>query len=151
LGSATYYAPDGVIEALDTYVEEHKNEASVWMQHYPFVSEADTKNSRWWLDQNDVGKCIMPTDAGSSAYYNGGANVTYDTAEGIALAEKKREALATIINKTKNPVHFSGHVHKYDEQTYQGIKDYSVAQPGNAYVVLCKEGVGVVEVQRVTF
>lgn len=150
-GSATYYAPDGVIEALDTYVEEHKNEASVWMQHYPFVSEADTKNSRWWLDQNDVGKCIMPTDAGSSAYYNGGANVTYDTAEGIALAEKKREALATIINKTKNPVHFSGHVHKYDEQTYQGIKDYSVAQPGNAYVVLCKEGVGVVEVQRVTF
>ena len=150
-GSATYYAPDGVIEALDSYVEEHKNEASVWMQHYPFVSEADTKNSRWWLDQNDVGKCIMPTDASSSAYYNNGTNVTYDTAEGIALAEKKREALATIINKTKNPVHFSGHVHKYDEQTYQGIKDYSVAQPGNAYVVLCKEGVGVVEVQRVNF
>ena len=150
-GGATYYAPDGVIEALDTYVEEHKNEASVWMQHYPFVSEADTKNSRWWLDQTDVGRCIMPTDAGSSAYYNNGTNVTYDTAEGIALAEKKREALSTIINKTKNPVHFSGHVHKYDEQTYQGIKDYSVAQPGNAYVVLCKEGVGVVEVQRVNF
>lgn len=151
LGSATYYAADGVVDALDTYVDSHKDEPSVWMQHYPFVSEADTKNSRWWLDQNDVGKCIMPTDAGSSAYYNNGTNVTYDTAEGIALAEKKREALATIINKTKNPVHFSGHVHKYDEQTYKGIKDYSVAQPGNAYVVLCKEGVGVVEVQRVTF
>lgn len=146
-----YYAPDGVIEALDAYVNEHKNEASVWMQHYPFVSEADTKNSRWWLDQTDVGRCIMPTDANSSAYYNNGINVKYDTAEGIALAEKKREALATIINKTKNPVHFSGHVHKYDEQTYKGIKDYSVAQPGNAYVVLCKEGVGVVEVQRVNF
>ena len=146
-----YYAPDGVVDALETYVNNHKDEPSVWMQHYPFVSEADTKNSRWWLDQNDVGKCIMPTDAGSSAYYNNGTNVTYDTAEGIALAEKKREALATIINKTKNPVHFSGHVHKYDEQTYKGIKDYSVAQPGNAYVVLCKEGVGVVEVQRVNF
>ena len=151
LNSATYYAPDGVIEALNTYVDAHKDEASVWMQHYPFVSEADTKNSRWWLDQNDVGRCIMPTDASSSAYYNGGTNVTYDTEEGIALAKTKRDALATLINKTKNPVHFSGHVHKYDEQTYQGIKDYSVAQPGNAFVVLCKEGVGVIEVQRVTF
>lgn len=151
LGSATYYAPDGVIEALDAYVDEHKDEASVWMQHYPFVSEADTKNARWWLDQNDVGRCIMPTDASSSAYYNNGTNVTYDSEEGIALAKAKRDALATIINKTKNPVHFSGHVHKYDEQTYQGIKDYSVAQPGNAFVVLCKEGVGVIEVQRVTF
>jgi len=150
-GSATYYAADGVIEALDAYVNEHKNEASVWMQHYPFVSEADTKNSRWWLDQTDVGRCIMPTDAASSAYYNNGTNVKYDTAEGIALAKKKRDALASIINKTKNPVHFSGHVHKYDEQTYQGIKDYSVAQPGNAYVVLCKGGEGVIEVQRVTF
>ena len=146
-----YYAPDGVIEALDTYVNEHKDEASVWMQHYPFVSEADTKNARWWLDQNDVGRCIMPTDANNSAYYNNGTNVKYDTAEGIALANKKRDALATIINKTKNPVHFSGHVHKYDEQTYQGIKDYSVAQPGNAFVVLCKEGEGAIEVLRVTF
>ena len=151
ISNAKYYAPDGVIEALDAYVNEHKDEASIWMQHYPFVSEADTKNSRWWLDQNDVGRCIMPTDASSSAYYNGGTNVTYDTEDGIALAKTKRDALATIINKTKNPVHFSGHVHKYDEQTYQGIKDYSVAQPGNAFVVLCKEGVGVVEVQRVTF
>ena len=151
LSSTKYYAPDGVIEALDTYVNEHKDEPSVWMQHYPFVSEADTKNARWWLDQNDVGKCIMPSDANSSSYYNNGANVTYNSDEGIALAKKKRDALATIINKTKNPVHFSGHVHKYDEQTYQGIKDYSVAQPGNAFVVLCKEGVGVVEVQRVTF
>ncbi|MBR6628997.1 MAG: metallophosphoesterase [Bacteroidaceae bacterium] len=151
LGSATYYAPDGVIKALDTYVDAHKDEASVWMQHYPFVSEADTKNARWWLDQNDVGKCIMPSNANSSAYYNNGTNVKYDSQEGIALAKKKRDALATIINKTKNPVHFSGHVHKYDEQTYQGIKDYSVAQPGNAFVVLCKEGVGVIEVQRVTF
>ena len=151
LGNATYYAPDGVIEALDTYVDAHKDEASVWMQHYPFVSEADTKNARWWLDQNDVGKCIMPSNANSSAYYNNGTNVKYDSQEGIALAKKKRDALATIINKTKNPVHFSGHVHKYDEQTYQGIKDYSVAQPGNAFVVLCKEGVGVIEVKRVTF
>ncbi len=151
VSSATYYAPDGVIEALNNYVDAHKDEASVWMQHYPFVSEADTKNSRWWLDQNDVGRCIMPADASSSAYYNNGTNVTYDSEEGIALAKAKRDALATIINKTKNPVHFSGHVHKYDEQTYQGIKDYSVAQPGNAFVVLCKEGVGVIEVQRVTF
>ncbi len=151
ISNAKYYAPDGVIEALDAYVNEHKDEASIWMQHYPFVSEADTKNSRWWLDQNDVGKCIMPSDANSSAYYNNATDVKYDSEEGIALAKKKRDALATIINKTKNPVHFSGHVHKYDEQTYQGIKDYSVAQPGNAFVVLCKEGVGVVEVQRVTF
>lgn len=151
LGSAKYYAPDGVIDALDAYVENHKDEPSVWMQHYPFVSELDTKNERWWLDQTDVGRCIMPSDASSSAYYNNGTNVKYDTDEGRALAEKKRAALASIINKTKNPVHFSGHVHKYDEQSYKGIKDYSVAQPGNAYVVLCKGGVGVVDVQRVTF
>jgi hypothetical protein len=149
--SAKYYAPDGVIAALDAYVDAHSAEPAVWLQHFPFVSEADSKNARWWLDQNDVGKCVMPNDASSSAYYNGGTNVKYDSAEGIALANKKREALAAIINKTQNPIHFSGHVHKYDEHTYQGFKDYSVAQPGNAYVVLCKEGVGVIEVQRVTF
>ena len=151
ISSTTYYAPDGVIDALNTYVDKHKTEPSVWMQHYPFISEADTKSDRWWLDQNDVGKCIMPSNASSSEYYNNGTNVKYNTAEGTALANKKRNALATIINKTKNPVHFSGHVHKYDEQTYQGIKDYSVAQPGNAFVVLCKEGEGVIEVQRVNF
>jgi hypothetical protein len=146
-----YYAPDGVIEALDTYVEEHKNEASVWMQHYPFVYGSDC--DRWWVDQNDVGRFIKPTDAANSAYYTSDKSFT----EGNPDVATKKNKLAEIINKTKSNtetgshVHFSGHVHSSSTQTYSGITDYTIGQPGKAYVVLCKEGVGVLEVQEVTF
>ncbi|MBO7267603.1 MAG: metallophosphoesterase [Bacteroidaceae bacterium] len=149
--SATYYAADGVIDALSTYVDNHKNEPSVWMQHYPFVYGSDC--DRWWVDQNDVGRFIMPTDASSSAYYTSEKPYT----EGNPDVATKKNKLAEIINKTKSNtetgshVHFSGHVHSSSTQTYSGITDYTIGQPGKAYVVLCKEGVGVLEVQEVTF
>ena len=77
------------------------------------------------------------------------------------MATKKKKALADVIVKTKNPVHFSGHSHKNETFAYTAsdnttsFTDYTI-QPftegsNNAYIVLCKEGVGVVEVQRVTF
>ena len=149
--SATYYAPDGVINALNTYVESHKNEPSVWMQHYPFVYGSDC--DRWWVDQNDVGRFIMPKNASSSAYYTSDKSFT----EGNPDVATKKNKLAEIINKTKSNtetgshVHFSGHVHSSSTQTYSGITDYTIGQPGKAYVVLCKEGVGVLDVQEVTF
>ncbi len=151
LSSATYYAADGVIGALDAYVNNHKDEPSIWMQHYPFVYGSDC--DRWWVDQNDVGRFIMPTDASSSAYYTSSKPYT----EGNPDVATKKNKLAEIINKTKSNtetgshVHFSGHVHSSSTQTYNGITDYTIGQPGKAYVVLCKEGVGVLEVQEVTF
>lgn len=149
--SATYYAADGVIDALNTYVDNHKNEPSVWMQHYPFVYGSDC--DRWWVDQNDVGRFIMPKNASSSAYYTSDKSFT----EGNPDVATKKNKLAEIINKTKSNtetsshVHFSGHVHSSSTQTYNGITDYTIGQPGKAYVVLCKEGVGVIDVQEVTF
>lgn len=90
------------------------------------------------VGQNDVGRYIDPSN--TTAY---------------TTAEQKKAKLASIINRTKNPVHFSGHVHDYGESTYAGIKDYSVAAPGKhkgaAFLVLVKEGVGVVEVKQVSF
>lgn len=146
-----YYAADGVVDALETYVNNHKDEPSVWMQHYPFVYGSDC--DRWWVDQNDVGRFIMPTDASSSAYYTSDKSYT----EGNPDVATKKNKLAEIINKTKSNtetgshVHFSGHVHSSKTETYNGITDYTIGQPGKAYVVLCKEGVGVLEVQEVTF
>lgn len=122
--SATYYAADGVVDALDTYVDSHKDEPSVWMQHYPFVYGSDC--DRWWVDQNDVGRFIMPTDASSSAYYTSDKPFT----EGNPDVATKKNKLAEIINKTKSNtetsshVHFSGHVHSSSTQTYNGITDY---------------------------
>lgn len=131
------YAPDGVVDALDGFVtDEIAMQPSVWMQHYPFVFGSDC--DRWWLDQNENGKYLEPSD-----------ETVYTT------AAQKKDKLASIINRTKNPVHFSGHVHEYGEATYAGITDYSVAAPGRvagaAFLVLMKEGVGVMEVKKVSF
>lgn len=132
----TYYSPDDIIASLTDFVEDNKDTPSVWMQHYPFLYGSDC--DRWWLDQNDVGRYIAPSN--TTAY---------------TTADQKKAKLASIINRTKNPVHFSGHVHDYGENTYAGIKDYSVAAPGKhkgaAFLVLVKEGVGVVEVKQVSF
>lgn len=165
--STTTYAADGTINALNSYVEAHADEASVWVSHYPFYSQANDYNdaaARWWLDQNNAAAdrdpvCLWPVDAASSEFYNGGTPVTYTSEEGKALAEKKKKALADIIVKTKNPRHFSGHSHKDDGQDVTAtngtkFRDHTIeAAYANrkALVVLCKEGVGVVEVQRVNF
>lgn len=132
--SATYYAPDGVITALENFVNSHSAEPSVWMQHYPLVAGSD--NDRWWLDQNDTGMSIAPSN--STSY---------------ATAKAKRDKLTEIIKKTTNPVHFSGHTHWYAENTYNGVKDYTVTSTFNdncgAYIVLLNKNSGVVEVKNV--
>lgn len=162
-GSATYHPADGTINALNSYVEQHASEASVWVSHYPFYSEANADNdasARWWLDQTDVARTIKPSNAASSPYYNGDEDIpSYKTDEGRALAEKKKRALADIIVKTKNPRHFSGHSHKddgIDVTATNGTKfrDHTIEAAftqRRALVVLCKENVGVIEVQRVNF
>lgn len=159
--AATYYSAKGTIDALNTFVGSHTAEPSIWLSHYPFVSEADqgeNKSERWWLDQNYVSspKSVLPS--GTSQYYTSAA---YTTAEGKAVADLKKKTLADIIVKTKNPVHFSGHSHRNDIIDYTAsdnktsFTDYTIKPftegSDNAYIVLCKEGVGVVEVQRVTF
>lgn len=153
LTSATYYAADGVISALETYVTANASKPSVWMQHYPFVYGSDC--DRWWLDQNDTGMFIAPTDAESSAYYT--STAAYNAEGGNPDAAAKKDKLAEIIKLTKSNtetgehLHFSGHVHSNATNTYNGVTDMTIGQPGKTYVLLCKEGVGVVEIQEVSF
>lgn len=132
--SATYYAPDGVIEALETFVDSHGTEPSVWMQHYPLIAGSD--NDRWWLAQNDTGLSIAPSNS-----------TLYST------AKEKRDKLTEIIKKSNNPVHFSGHTHWYAVNVYNGVKDYTVNSTFNencaAYLVLLSKTRGVVEVKKV--
>ena len=155
--SATYYAPDGIISALDDFVESHRTEASVWMQHYPFVAGSDC--NRWWLDQNDKGFYIPAS--GTSDYGCCDSNIPQND---NTYALKKKNPLVDIMAKTKNAVHFSGHVHTYAVNTFtntlgtgSSIVDYTVSangntsQSNNAYVVLMKRGVGVVEVKQTQF
>lgn len=151
--SATYYAPDGVINALSAFVNDHADEPSVWMQHYPFVWGSDC--DRWWLDQNDYGLYIKTTD---SSEYGTDADLGKwtDDATAQSYAKKKKDTLSEIIKRTKNAVHFSGHVHSYGDHTYNGLRDYTVAATGRndgglagAYIVLMKGNKGVVEVQRI--
>lgn len=154
--SPTYYAPDGIITALNTFVESHATEPSVWMQHYPFVAGSDC--NRWWLDQNDYGLYIPAS--GTSEYGCCDSNIPQND---NAYALKKKNPLVDIMAKTKNAVHFSGHVHTYAVNTFTNtstgscIVDYTVSangntsQSNNAYVVLMKRGVGVVEVKQTQF
>ena len=151
-GTTTYYAPDGVIDSLESFVKEHADEPSVWVQHYPFVAGSDC--NRWWLDQNDYGLYIATTD--ESEYGTSDEDVEiYTESSAIAIATKKKDKLAEIINLTTNPVHFSGHTHVYATNTYQGITDYTVAatgyEAGAAYIALMKGNKGVVEVKKAYF
>lgn len=136
ISAAKFYAPDGVIDALNAYVSsaEHAGKAAVWMQHYPFNYGDDC--DRWWLNQNGSGNSL--DSEVTSAY---------------TTAAQKKDKLVEIISKTKNPVHFSGHVHSTATNKYSTLTDYTIDNTiaNAAYVVLCKEGVGVVEVKAVTF
>jgi hypothetical protein len=162
-GSATYYAPDKVIEALDVFVENHVNEASVWMQHYPWLAGSDC--NRWWLDQNDVGLYIPTND--TSAYGSSTSGIAYNDA--TAANTLKKDPLSAIMMKAAGKVdgkvqHFSGHYHRFDDRTYTStvandnkVHDYTVAangnaeQSNNAFVVLFKRGEGVKEVIQTKF
>lgn len=159
-GSATYYAPDKVITALDNFVSAHSSEASVWMQHYPWLAGSDC--NRWWLDQNDKGLYIPTTD--TSIYGSSDSGVGQNDAD--FANTKKKNPLSVIMMKAAGKVdgkvqHFSGHYHRFDDRTYENgdnqVRDYTVAAPGNteqsnnAYVVLFKRGEGVKEVIQMQF
>lgn len=163
VSSATYYPPDGVITALNTFVESHANEASVWMQHYPWLAGSDC--NRWWLDQNDVGKYIVAS--GSSLYGSCTSGIAYNDA--TSANTLKKDPLSAIMMKAAGKVdgkvqHFSGHYHRFDDRTYTStvnsdnkVHDYTVSAPGNnsqtnnAFVVLFKRGEGVKEVIQTQF
>ena len=96
---ASYYAPDGVIDALRRKVEEHRKDASIWMQHYPFV--AGYNCDRWWLDQTDVGRYIKTEDA---SIYGTDRNLGFFATDSArAVARTKKDALVDIIAMTMNP------------------------------------------------
>ena len=159
LSAATYYAPDPIINNLETFVGNHTEEASVWMQHYSFNAGSDIK--RWWLDQQDYGKYIKTTD---NSEYGTNADVElWSNTGGTATqyANKKRDKLASLIEQTTNPVHFSGHSHVFSDMTWtnnsHSTRDYTCGANGrsgntnNAYVVLIKRGEGVKAVVQAKF
>jgi hypothetical protein len=161
--STTYYAPDPIITNLNTFVENHATEASVWMQHYPWLAGSDC--NRWWLDQNDTGMYITTTD--NSSYGSHTSGIAYNDATTANIL--KKDPLSAIMMKTAGKVdgkvqHFSGHYHRFSDQTYTStvesanqVRDYTVAAPGNtnqtnnAFVVLFKRGEGVKEVIQTQF
>lgn len=161
LSAATYYAPDPIISKLETFVGNHASEASVWMQHYSFNAGSDIK--RWWLDQCDqnYGNYIKTTDA--SAYGTDVDVELWSNTGGTATqyANLKRDKLASLIEQTTNPIHFSGHYHQFADMTWtnngHSTHDYTVAangssaQTNNAYVVLLKVGEGVKAVMQTQF
>jgi hypothetical protein len=131
------------------------------MQHYPFNAGSDVK--RWWLDQCDQNYGYYIKTANSSIYGTDQDVELWSNSGGTATqyANKKRDALATIIEKTRNPVHFSGHVHTFSDLTWTNnshhTRDCTVAAPGNssqnnnAYVVLVKKGEGVKAIVQTQF
>ena len=163
LSSATYYAPDGVITALNTFVESHADEPSVWMQHYPFLAGSDC--NRWWLDQNNNGNYITSSD--NSIYGSSTSGIALNDANSANTL--KKNPISAIMAKTAGKVdgkvqHFSGHYHRFADLTYTNtvatnnmVRDYTVAangntdQSNNAYVVLFKRGEGVKEVIQTKF
>ena len=163
LSSATYYAPDGIINALNTFVESHTDEASVWMQHYPWLAGSDC--NRWWLDQNESGNYI--TSSNSSSYGSSTSGIAYNDA--TSANTLKKDPLSAIMMKAAGKVggkvqHFSGHYHRFYDATYTStvnannkVHDYTVAANGNtnqtknAFVVLFKRGEGVKEVVQFKF
>lgn len=137
LSDATFYAPDDeIINPLENFIDsEWKDDAAVWVQHYPFNCE-----DRWWLNQNSTGL---------SQNSNLGAWTT---------AKAKRDKMKELIFKTKNPSFFAGHNHVEAIYTHRNTSGASFKEyisgyfaEGGAYMVLMREGVGVVEVKSVKF
>lgn len=161
--NGTMYAPDGIVSNLNAYVESHAEEASVWMQHYPWLAGSDC--NRWWLDQNASGQ--YRESSNSSIYGSSTSGIAYNDA--TSANTLKKDPLSAIMMKAAGKVdgevqHFSGHYHRFDYQTYTStevsnnkVHDYTVAangntnQSNNAFVVLFKRGEGVKEVHEVQF
>jgi hypothetical protein len=148
--SLKFYAPDGIINGLEDYIDNsyNKEEPAVWMQHFPLIHGSDI--GRWWTNQDaNWTSSEVPTEACAPYSYN-------LSTEWVGYSAKL-EKYKSLIRKTKNPQHFSGHFHYYNEDVigdalpiftdyvcgYQGV--------GQHYLVLVRESVGVVAVQQVTF
>ena len=157
LSSATYYAPDAIVSALETFVGNHTTEASVWLQHFPLNVGNDIK--RWWLDQNPSGSYIKTSN--SSSYGTNADVELYSNSGGTATqyANAKRDKYASLMEQTVNPYHFSGHYHGMadDSWTNNGhnitgkVVTQTSEQGNNAYVVLLKKGEGVKAVLEANF
>jgi hypothetical protein len=161
--NGTVYAPDGIVSNLNNYVESHASEASVWMQHYPWLAGSDC--DRWWLDQNASG--AYRESKNSSIYGSGTTGIAYNDANSANTL--KKNPLSAIMMKAAGKMegkvqHFSGHYHRFDDRTYTStvnsdnkVRDYTVAangnteQSNNAFVVLIKRGEGVKEVIQTQF
>ena len=161
--NGTMYAPDGIVSNLNSYVESHATEASVWMQHYPWLAGSDC--NRWWLDQNASGQ--YRESKNSSIYGSSTSGIAYNDA--TSANTLKKDPLSAIMMKAAGKVdgkvqHFSGHYHRFDDRTYTStvntnnkVHDYTVAangntnQTNNAFVVLFKRGEGVKEVVQFKF
>ena len=134
------YPANGIIESLTTFVGEHKNEPSVWVQHYPLTTSDD---NRWWLDKDGSGNGQSLADGFTDDY---------------PTVEARKNKYMDLITQTKNPYHFSGHNHveAINNHTYNNVtfKDYVApyfAAGGQAWMVLCNSKDGVVEVKSVNF
>ena len=155
VSDAKYYSAQSTVDALEDVVQENINDASIWLSHFPFKTSGSTPNERWWLDQNNTGNAILPSD-GNALYYTSDAYTT----DGETIADNKRGYVADVITQSKNPVHFSGHAHQFGVETItkgtsgKSFKDYTVdaiEEANAAYIVLCKSGVGVIEVKQITW
>jgi hypothetical protein len=150
LTKLSFYDPDAIINGLESYIDNtyNKEEPAVWMQHFPLIHGSDI--GRWWTNQDaNWTSSEVPTAASAPYSYNLGTEWTGYTA--------KLEKYKSLIRKTKNPQHFSGHFHYYNTDIigdalpiftdyvcgYQGV--------GQHYLVLMRESVGVVAVKQVTF
>jgi hypothetical protein len=146
----SFYAPDDIINGLESYIDNtyNKEEPAVWMQHFPLIHGSDI--GRWWTNQDaNWTSPEVPTEASAPYSYKLDTKWTGYSA--------KLEAYKSLIRKTKNPQHFSGHFHYYNTDVigdalpiftdyicgYQGV--------GQHYLVLVRESIGVVAVKQVTF
>ena len=130
----TFYAPDDeIINPLEDKISTiWKDDAAVWVQHYPFNC-AD----KWWVHQNGEGK-------------------SQDSNKGIwKTADEKREKLKELIRMTKNPIFFAGHNHREAIHTHihpdGDFSEYIAGYfpTGKVFMVLMKEGIGVMEVKSI--
>lgn len=156
LSDASYYSAETTIDNLETHVKNNNNEPTIWLSHFPFNESGSTPNVRWWLDQNNTLQALLPTSYNSTYY----SSDSYETTAGQTIANNKKTRLADVITQSKNPVHFSGHAH--NTATYNctlssngSFKDYTIDAwddgANAAYIVLCKSGVGVIEVKAISW
>ena len=141
-GPATFHCTDEIMEELERKIDEGWGEApAVWIQHYPMSNtDVDGGSAMWWHNRQGFGPEADDPDANQSVKWP-----TY---------EDKVEQMMRIISKTQNPVFFAGHTHKAATHPHEeaGFTEYVTPyfHDKGVYVVLMKEGEGVIEVKQFT-